>query len=176
MNIKIALKSAAVSLALAIASIPAFCAEPVTSYVPSDAAGALYLNLETLFSSPAFGSILKSFDVDADEMLKSAGIEAEDKNVQFVFFVTPDGRGGMVINTNGKSGEIKKLVTETEEFGASKVDFDGAETYEIKDEEASAHIIVMVVSDDQVQVRASDIFFFLTENYFIFIRYLFFFV
>ena len=82
MNIKIALKSAAVSLALAIASIPAFCVEPVTSYVPSDVAGAMYLNYEALFASPAFNSVLKSFDIDLDEVLKSAGIEGDDKNVK----------------------------------------------------------------------------------------------
>ncbi len=156
MNMKLALKSAAVSLALAIASIPAFCVEPVASFVPSDAAGALYVNFDALFASPAFGSVLESFGVNADEMLESAGIKADDKNAQFVFFITPDGRGGLVANMNGKSGEVSKLLAENEKLGAKKVEFDGAEAYEIKDEENSAHFIVMVVSDDQVQVLASD--------------------
>ena len=151
MNIKLALKSAAVSLALAIASIPAFCAEPVTNYVPSDAAGALYVNFETLFASPAFGSILKSLDIDADEMLKSAGIEADDMKAQFVVFITADHRAGLIANMNGKSDELKKAVTENENFTAAKVEFDGAETYEIKDPENVSHLILMVVSDDHVQ-------------------------
>ncbi len=156
MNIKHALKSAAVSLALAIASIPAFCAESVTSYVPSDAAGALYLNTEALFASPAFGSILKSFDLDLDELLKSAGIEEDDRNVQLVVFVTPDHRGGLIANTNGKSDEFKKIVTENENYTATKVEFDDAEAYEIKDEETSTHLIMMIVSKDQVQALLSD--------------------
>ncbi len=156
MNIKLALKSAAVSLALAIASIPAFCVEPVTTYVPSDTAGALYLNFETLFASPAFGSILKSFDIDPDEMLKSAGIEAEDKNAQFVVFVTSNHSAGLIVNTNGKSGEFKKLVTENTAYHAQKVEFEGAETYEIKDAENEAHLIMMIVSDDQVQALLTD--------------------
>ena len=156
MNIKLALKSAAVSLALAIASIPAFCAEPVTNYVPSDAAGALYLNFETLFASPAFNTILKSFDIDADEMLKSAGIEPEDKNAQFVVFITPNHRAGLIANTNGKSGELKKAVTENENYTAQKVEFEGAEVYEIKDPENDAHLIMMVVSDDHVQALLTD--------------------
>ncbi|MBP5584756.1 MAG: ankyrin repeat domain-containing protein [Lentisphaeria bacterium] len=156
MNIKLALKSAAVSLALAIASIPAFCVEPVTTYVPSDAAGALYLNFEALFASPAFGSILKSFDIDADELLKSAGIEAEDKNAQFVVFVTPDHRAGLIANTNGKAGEFKKILTENEAFSAEKVEFDDAETYEIKDPETDSHLILMIVSDDQVQALLTE--------------------
>ena len=156
MNIKHALKSAAVSLALAIASIPAFCAESVTSYVPSDAAGALYLNTEALFASPAFGSILKSFDLDLDEVLKSAGIEEDDRNVQLVVFVTPDHRGGLIANTNGKSDEFKKIVTENENYTATKVEFDDAEAYEIKDEETSTHLIMMIVSKDQVQALLSD--------------------
>ncbi|MBR3688124.1 MAG: ankyrin repeat domain-containing protein [Lentisphaeria bacterium] len=156
MNIKLALKSAAVSLALTIASIPAFCAESVTSYVPSDAAGALYLNTEALFASPAFGSILKSFDLDLDELLKSAGIEEDDRNVQLVVFVTPDHRGGLIANTNGKSDEFKKIVTENENYTATKVEFDDAEAYEIKDEETSTHLIMMIVSKDQVQALLSD--------------------
>ena len=156
MNIKHALKSAAVSLALAIASIPAFCAESVTSYVPSDAAGALYLNTEALFASPAFGSILKSFDLDLDELLKSAGIEEDDRNVQLVVFVTPDHRGGLIANTNGKSDEFKKIVTENENYTATKVEFDDAEAYEIKDEKTSTHLIMMIVSKDQVQALLSD--------------------
>lgn len=156
MNIKLALKSAAVSLALAIASIPAFCAESVTSYVPSDAAGALYLNTEALFASPAFGFILKSFDLDLDELLKSAGIEEDDRNVQLVVFVTPDHRGGLIANTNGKSDEFKKIVTENENYTATKVEFDDAEAYEIKDEETSTHLIMMIVSKDQVQALLSD--------------------
>lgn len=156
MNIKLALKSAAVSLALAIASIPAFCAESVTSYVPSDAAGALYLNTEALFASPAFGSILKSFDLDLNELLKSAGIEEDDRNVQLVVFVTPDHRGGLIANTNGKSDEFKKIVTENENYTATKVEFDDAEAYEIKDGETSTHLIMMIVSKDQVQALLSD--------------------
>ena len=156
MNIMKILKTTAVSLALAFATIPVFSAEPVTNYVPSDAAGILYLNLGTLFDSPAFGSVLESFEINADEMLKSAGISADDKNVQFVFFVLPDGRGGLVVNTNGKSGEIKKFLTENEDIDAKEVEFDGAEVYEIKDEEDSAHFIVMIVSEDQVQVLATD--------------------
>ncbi len=156
MNIKLALKSAAVSLAFAIASIPAFCAESVTSYVPSDAAGALYLNTEALFASPAFGSILKSFDLDLNELLKSAGIEEDDRNVQLVVFVTPDHRGGLIANTNGKSDEFKKIVTENENYTATKVEFDDAEAYEIKDGETSTHLIMMIVSKDQVQALLSD--------------------
>ena len=156
MNMKLALKSAAVSLALAIAAIPAFCAESVTSYVPSDAAGALYLNTEALFASPAFGSILKSFDLDLDELLKSAGIEEDDRNVQLVVFVTPDHRGGLIANTNGKSDEFKKIVTENENYTATKVEFDDAEAYEIKDEENATHLIMMIVSKDQVQALLSD--------------------
>ena len=156
MNMKLALKSAAVSLALAIAAIPAFCAESVTSYVPSDAAGALYLNTEALFASPAFGSILKSFDLDLDELLKSAGIEKDDRNVQLVVFVTPDHRGGLIANTNGKSDEFKKIVTENERYTATKVEFDDAEAYEIKDEENATHLIMMIVSKDQVQALLSD--------------------
>ena len=155
MNIMPALKSAAVSLALAIASIPAFCVEPVTSYVPSDAAGAVYLNLETLFASPAFGSILESFGVNVDEMLESAGIAADDKNAQLVVFFMPDGRGGLVANTNGKSGEFGKFLTENEEIGAGKVEFEGAEVYEIKAEEGSDHVFLMIVSEDQVQALVS---------------------
>ena len=151
MNMKLALKSAAVSLALVFASITSFGAEPVTNYVPSDAAGALYLNFETLFASPAFGSILKAFDIDADEMLKSAGVETDDKNAQFVVFVTPDHRAGLIANTNGKAGEFKKIVTENENYTAQKVEFEDAEVYEIKDEENTAHFFMMVVSDDQVQ-------------------------
>ena len=156
MNIMTALKTTAVTLALAFATIPVFSAEPVTTYVPSDAAGALYLNLGTLFDSPAFGSVLESFDVNLDEMLGAAGISTEDKNVQFVFFVKPDGTGGLIANTNGKSGELKKVLTENEDFDAKEVEFEGAEVYEIKDEEAGAHIIMMIVSEDQVQVRISD--------------------
>ncbi len=156
MNIKLALKSAAVSLALAIAAIPAFCTEPVTTYVPSDAAGALYLNFETLFASPAFNSVLKAFDINADEMLKSAGIEADDMKAQFVVFITPDHRAGLIANTNGKSGELKKAVTENENFSAAKVEFEDAETYEIKDPENDSHLILMIVSDDQVQALLTE--------------------
>ena len=155
MNIKIALKSAAVSLALAFASIPVFSVEPVTSYVPSDAAGALYVNFDALFGSPAFGSVLESFGVSVDEMLESAGIAADDKNAQFVFFVMPEGGGGLVANTNGKSGELKKFLTETESLPVSKVEFDGAEAYAVKDETTASNLIVMVVSDDQVQAILS---------------------
>ncbi len=151
MNMKLALKTAAVSLALAFASITSFGAEPVTNYVPSDASGALYLNFETLVDSPAFGSVLKSLDVDFDEVLKSAGISAEEKKAQFVFFVTPDHRVGLIVNTNGHSDELKKIVTENENYAAAKVEFDDAEVYEIKDEENSAHLILMVVSKDQIQ-------------------------
>ena len=156
MNIMTALKTTAVTLALAFATIPVFSAEPVTTYVPSDAAGVLYLNLGTLFDSPAFGSVLESFDINVDEMLKSAGIATDDKNIQFVFFVKPDGTGGLIANTNGKSGEIKKALTENKELGAQEVEFEGAEVYEIKDEETTAHFIVMIVSEDQVQVLATD--------------------
>ena len=156
MNIKIALKSAAVSLALSLVSIAAFCVEPVTSYVPSDAAGALYLNAAALFGSPAFGSVLESFGVNADEMLESAGIAADDKNAQFVFFVMPEGGGGLVVNTNGKSGDLKKFLTETEAIPAEKIEFDDAEAYAVKDETTSTNLIVMVVSDDQVQAILSD--------------------
>ena len=156
MNIKLAFKSAAVSLALAIASIPAFCVEPVTTYVPSDVAGALYLNIETLFASPAFGSILKAFDVDVNEMLKSAGIEADDMKAQFVVFVTADHRAGLIANTNGKSDEFKSIVTENEHYTAAKVEFDGAEVYEIKDEENSSHFFLMIVSKDHVQAVLTD--------------------
>ena len=156
MNIKIALKSAAVSLALAFASIPVFSVEPVTSYVPSDAAGALYVNFDALFGSPAFGSVLESLGVNADEMLESAGIATDDKNAQFVFFVMPEGGGGLVANTNGKSGELKKFLTETESLPVSKVEFDGAEAYAVKDETTATNFIVMVVSDDQVQAILSD--------------------
>ena len=151
MNIKLALKSAAVSLALAFASITTFGVEPVTTYVPSDVAGALYVNFEALFGSPAFGSILKSFEIDPDEMLESVGIKMGDKNAQFVVFVSADHRAGLIANVNGQSGELKKFVTENEAFSAQKVEFEGAEVYEIKDEENTAHFIVMVVSDDQVQ-------------------------
>ena len=156
MNIKLAFKSAAVSLALAIASIPAFCVEPVTTYVPSDVAGALYLNIETLFASPAFGSILNAFDVDVNEMLKSAGIEADDMKAQFVVFVTADHRAGLIANTNGKSDEFKSIVTENEHYTAAKVEFDGAEVYEIKDEENSSHFFLMIVSKDHVQAVLTD--------------------
>ena len=151
MNIKLALKSAAVSLALAIAAISAFCAEPVTAYVPSDAAGALYLNFEALFASPAFNSVLKAFDIDADEMLKSAGIEADEMKAQFVVFITADHRAGLIANTNGKADGFRKIVAENEYYTASKVEFDGAEVYEIKDEENSSHFFLMIVSDERVQ-------------------------
>lgn len=156
MNIKLALKSAAVSLALAIAAIPAFCAEPVTTYVPSDAAGALYVNFEALFASPAFGSILKSLDIDADEMLKSAGIEADDMKAQFVVFITADHRAGLIANTNGKADGFRKIVAENEYYTASKVEFDGAEVYEIKDEENSSHFFLMIVSDERVQALLTE--------------------
>ena len=151
MNMKLALKSAAVSLALAIASIPAFCVEPVTTYVPSDVAGALYVNFEALFGSPAFGSILKSFEIDPDEMLESVGIKMGDKNAQFVVFVSADHRAGLIANVNGQSGEFKKIVTENTAYTAQKVEFEGAEVYEIKDAENSVHFMLMVVSDDHVQ-------------------------
>lgn len=156
MNIKLALKSAAVSLALAIAAIPAFCAEPVTAYVPSDVAGALYVNFEALFASPAFGSILKSLDIDADEMLKSAGIEADDMKAQFVVFITADHRAGLIANTNGKADGFRKIVAENEYYTASKVEFDGAEVYEIKDEENSSHFFLMIVSDERVQALLTE--------------------
>ena len=151
MNIKIALKSAAVSLALAVASIPAFCVEPVTSFVPSDVAGALYVNFEALFASPAFKSVLTAFDVDPDELIESVGIKTDDRNAQFVVFITADHRAGLIANTNGQSGEVKKLLTENESYNAQKVEFEGAEVYEIKDPENDSHLIVMIVSDDQVQ-------------------------
>lgn len=154
MNIKIALKSAAVSLALAFASIPAFCVEPVTSYVPSDVAGALYLNLGALFESPAFGSVLESFDINVNELLESAGITTDDKNAQFVVFITPNHRVGLIANT--KTGELKKIVTENEAYPAEKLEFDGAEVYEIKDAENDAHLILMVVSEDQMQAVLTD--------------------
>ena len=151
MNMKLALKSAAVSLALAFASITTFGVEPVTTYVPSDVAGALYVNFEALFGSPAFGSILKSFEIDPDEMLESVGIKMGDKNAQFVVFLSPDHRAGLIANVNGQSGEFKKIVTENTAYTAQKVEFEGAEVYEIKDEENTAHFFMMVVSDDQVQ-------------------------
>lgn len=151
MNIKLALKTAAVSLALAFATITTFGAEPVTAYMPSDAAAAVYVNFEALLASPAFGSILKSFEIDPDEMLESAGIKADDKNAQLVVFVTPDHRAGLIANVKGKSGELKKIVTENTAFTAQKVEFEDAEAYEIKDEENSAHFIVMVVSEDMIQ-------------------------
>ena len=158
MNIMTALKTTAVTLALAFATIPVFSAEPVTTYVPSDAAGVLYVNYEALFGAPAFGSVLESLDINLDEMLQTAGIVAsEDENIQFVFFVKPDGSGGLVANTNGKSGGIKKFLKEHgADLGAKKIEFDGAEVYEIKDEEEIAHFLVMIVSDDQVQVLATD--------------------
>ncbi len=151
MNMKFALKSAAVSLALAFATITSFGVEPVANYVPSDAAGALYVNFEALFGSPAFGSILKSFDIDPDEMLESVGIKLGDKNAQFVVFVSADHRAGLIANVNGQSGEFKKIVTENTAYTAQKVEFEGAEVYEIKDAENSVHFMLMVVSDDHVQ-------------------------
>ena len=74
MNMKHALKSAAVSLALAFASITAFAAESVTDYVPSDASAVLYVNFKTLVNSPAFGSVMESFGVNLDEMLGELGL------------------------------------------------------------------------------------------------------
>ena len=156
MNIKLALKSAAVSLALAIAAIPAFCAESVTAYVPSSVAAAVYVNFEAMLASPAFGSILKPFEIDPDEMLESAGVKADAKNAQLVVFVTADHRAGLIANVKGKSGELKKFVTENENYPAAKVEFEDAEAYEIKDPENDAHLIVMVVSEDMVQALLTD--------------------
>ena len=143
-------------MALAFATIPVFAAEPVTTYVPSDAAGVLYMNYEALFGAPAFSSVLESLDLNMNEMLKSAGVEEGEMNVQFVVFVKPDGSGGLIANTHGKSAAFKKFLTESEDFEAKKVEFDGAETYEIKDAENEAHLIMMIVSKDQVQALLSD--------------------
>lgn len=155
MNIMTALKTTAVTLALAFAMIPVFSAEPVTTYVPSDAAGVLYLNYEALFGSPAFSSVLESLDINMNEMLKSAGVEEGEMNVQFVVFIKPDGSGGLIANTHGKSAEFKKFLTESEDFEAKKVEFDGAEAYELKKENSTERVFMMIASEDQVQALVS---------------------
>ena len=129
-------------------------AQPVTSYVPPDAVGVLYMDIGALFDSPAFGSILESSDINMDEMLEAIGFSTGDKNALLAFFIMPDGRGGMVINTNGKSEAVRKFLTEDEELGARKIKFNGAEAYEIKVE--NILLIVMFASEDQIQVLASD--------------------
>lgn len=154
MNMKLALKSAAVSLALAFAAITAFGAEPVTSYVPSDASAVAYINFKTLVNSSAFVGVMESFGFNLDELLGEIGLSgAKEEEHQVVMFLEPSSRAGFVINANGASDELKKILMkdeDSEEF--KKVEFDGAEVYELKEEEQKLHVFVSLVSDDQVQV------------------------
>ena len=154
MNMKLALKSAAVSLALAFASITAFAADSVTGYVPSDASAVLYVNFKTLVNSPAFGSVMESFGVNLDEMLGEAGLSgAKDADQQAVLFVESDTRAGLVINAEGSAGELKNLLLSDEGAGmATKVEFEGAEAYELKDEEHGFHGFVFFLPDDRIQI------------------------
>ena len=154
MNVKFALKSAAVSLALAFASITAFGAEPVTSYVPSESSAVIYVNFKTLVTSPAFALLLESFGVDLDKTLADAGLsDAKKEDNQAVLFLDSSSRVGLVLNVGSDVGGLKDLLLSDEaDNGLNKIEFDGAEVYEMKEEEQKLHGFVSFLPDDQVQV------------------------
>jgi ankyrin repeat protein len=154
MNVKLALKSAAVSLALAFAAITASGAEPVTNYVPSDASAVVYVNFGTLLKSPAFGGVMESFGLNFEEMLGELGLaDAKDEDNQAVLFVESADRGGLVINAKGQTDDLKKILLADEDSDEiKKIEFDGAEVYELKDEPHKFHGFVSFLPDDQVQI------------------------
>lgn len=153
MNMKLALKTAAVSLALAFATITTFGAEPVTSYVPSDATGVAYINFKTLLNSSAFESVLKSLGIDFEEMLQETGFaEDREKDFQLAFFLLSGPRFGIVAYSPDSVDEGKKVLLEKEDLPLKKIEFDGADVYEMKDEEKEIHAFVSFVAKDQVQI------------------------
>ena len=158
MNVKLALKSAAVSLALAYASITAFGAEPVTNYVPSDASAVVYVNFRTLLNSSAFGSVMESFGLKLDETLGKFGLDdAKDEDNQAVLFFESGDRGGLVINAKGQTDDLKKaLLADEDNDEIRKIEFDGAEVYELKDEGHKFHGFVSFLPDDRIQVLVGE--------------------
>ena len=97
MNIKTALKSAVVSLALAIASIPAFCVEPAVSYVPSDTSAVACINVSPLLKlggkNGLFSDLLRGYF--------SSKIPS-DLDSQIALFVFSGNRRAMIVSTNSK--------------------------------------------------------------------------
>ena len=152
MNIKTALKSAAVSLALSLASIPAFCAEPVTSYVPSDAAAAVYLDLAGLYGAPAIQSLLQSMGLNLTELLSSVELKDDALQTQMALFLIPNGdkpRIGAIVNT----AEADAILS-AGGLPLTEIEFDGAKMFQADlGEEGAAY--AAVVSGDQLQILFS---------------------
>ena len=160
MNIKLALKSAAVSLALVFAAIPVFSVEPATNYVPTDASAIATINVESLLSlggDGAFRALLNGYFSD-----KIPG----NLESQIVFFVCSGERRAMIVNTNGKTSIAKQGIVKTfsgnGQFEVEEpFEFDGAEVLrrslsvrpnssEVRNEFTS------FVSKDQFQVLFSE--------------------
>ena len=156
MNIKLAFKSAAVSLALSLASIPVFCAEPVTSYVPSDAAAAVYLDLAGLYGAPAIQSLLQGMGLDVKEILASAELTENSVQTQMAFFVIPDGdkpRIGVIVNTDDTDAILTALKG-AGDLPLNEVEFDGAKVFQAELGDKGAAYLE-IVSGDQLQILFS---------------------
>ena len=155
MNIKLALKSAAVSLALAFASISAFCAEPVISYVPSEAAAAFYLDLGALYNAPAIQSLLSGMGVDVKEFLSAAELNEDAIQTQLALFLIPNGdkpRIGLIANVKEAEGLLSAL--QGTGLPMKEIEFDGAKVFQAEAGEDGAGYLE-VVSGDQIQILFS---------------------